>query len=316
MKQLKNLSLIKKRALNALGAVKPANEKTQAPKGFLFEAKRTSAGRDLPPYYSVYFLLHDLLDFKDLGQFEKVSWSIPIDFKGRAFLIEHRKLGLGLFAQDLEQDEEDAKEIVKLITSAVKEAQPYFTWIAKQAVQESKININNNCLKLFGRYKYLMSLHEKEKKEAIDRNDEVHKRVEKTQHGTITSYNWPSRQLHQNANWLAISTIEAFFSWTEHLFVLIAIIKGEVSDGSSILDLANSNWHTKFSCALDTKKPAAKKYHDELTIVRRQIRNFVAHGAIGKDCQTFEFHSSVGAVPVSVFYQDNKPKESVRNSVS
>jgi hypothetical protein len=41
----------------------------------------------------VYFLLVDLLGFKNLGTFEKIAWSVPVDFEGRAFLIEHRKAG-------------------------------------------------------------------------------------------------------------------------------------------------------------------------------------------------------------------------------
>jgi hypothetical protein len=58
---------------------------------------RTDAGRELPPYYLVYFLLADLLNFPRGGKEEKVAWSIPVEFNGRAAMIEHRKLGLGYF---------------------------------------------------------------------------------------------------------------------------------------------------------------------------------------------------------------------------
>jgi hypothetical protein len=85
------LELVRQTARRALGPVVPATDQTVADKEFLFKAKRTNAGRALPPYYLFYFLLIDLLGFKNLGKFEKVSWSVPIDFKGRAFLIEHRK---------------------------------------------------------------------------------------------------------------------------------------------------------------------------------------------------------------------------------
>jgi hypothetical protein len=47
-----------------------------------------------------------------------------------------------------------------------------------------------------------------------------------------------------------------------------------------------------------------KGYFDELTIIRRQLRNFVAHGAFGKEGEAFSFHSSAGAVPVAL---DHKP---------
>lgn len=50
----------------ALGPVKPAGPETKAPKDFLFGAEKTVSSGDLPPYYLVYFLLADLLGFKNL----------------------------------------------------------------------------------------------------------------------------------------------------------------------------------------------------------------------------------------------------------
>ncbi|CAH1602835.1 hypothetical protein THF1C08_890003 [Vibrio jasicida] len=161
--------ILVQRALRALGNVKPATENTVAPKDFLFKAGRTNAGRQLPAYYLVYFLLHDLLGFKDLGRFEKVSWSIPIDYNGKAFVIEHRKFGLGVFAYDPENDEADAVEITKAIQRAVKVAKPYYEWVATEAVSRSHLNVSNNCTELFGRYEYLLSLYKKEQQESIER---------------------------------------------------------------------------------------------------------------------------------------------------
>lgn len=132
-----DLEKVRERAAKAIQPIAPATEQTKAEKNFLFDAKRTDAGRNLPPYYLVYFLLVDLLKFKNLGQFEKIAWSVPIDFKGRAFLIEHRKFGLGIFAADLPADESDAEEIAKRIRKTTRSTfkqgllvlvQPYRNW--------------------------------------------------------------------------------------------------------------------------------------------------------------------------------------------
>ena len=104
-------------ALKRLYPIKPADDKTEAKKGFLFSAVRSDAGRSLPDYYLIYFLFSDLLGFKNLGQFEKIAWSFPIDYNGKAFLIEHRKFGVGVFVQDKEKDEKLAEEITKKINS-------------------------------------------------------------------------------------------------------------------------------------------------------------------------------------------------------
>jgi hypothetical protein len=99
-------------------------------------------------------------------------------------------------------------------------------------------------------------------------------------------------------NYLALAAIDAFFSWTEHIFIHIAILQGRATTGDEVAKIAVSNWDLKFKYALELRDPKVKKYYDELTEIRRQLRNFVAHGAFGKEGQAFDFHSSIGAVPV------------------
>ena len=105
-----DLDPIRNKVRAAISPLRPAGLESAAPDNFLFDAKRTDAGRQLPAYYLVYFLLVDLLGFKNLGQFDKVAWSVPVDFQGRAFLIEHRKFGLGVFAPELPDSEAIAAE--------------------------------------------------------------------------------------------------------------------------------------------------------------------------------------------------------------
>lgn len=316
LKMPDDLGLIKQRVLLALGDVKAATDKTKANKNFLFTAKRTDAGRSLPTYYLVFFLLNDLLGFKNLGRFEKVSWSIPIDLRGKAFLIEHRKFGVGVFADNLKTDEIEAQEIVKNIQKAIKVAKPYFEWVALQAVQNSQLNVKNNSSNLFERYQYLVDLYKKEKQEATDRKDEVHMETKKTSYGEATSIHRPARQLRINSNWLATSAIEAFFSWTEHLFVHLSIVSNNISDGEQVADLAGAEWQVKYTNALDIKLHENKKFFDELIFLRRQLRNFIAHGAFGKNGETFTFHSSAGAVPVIMPHQKGKNKFSLFGELS
>jgi hypothetical protein len=70
------------------------------------------------------------------------------DWKGRGFLIEHRKMGLGVFAQDVERDEPAAQQLVIRIRKAVRAAQPFFEWLAGEAVSRSALNVVNNASSL------------------------------------------------------------------------------------------------------------------------------------------------------------------------
>lgn len=294
-----DLEPVRQAALRAIAPIKAATESTVADETFLFNAKRTEAGRTLPPYYLVYFLLVELLGFRNLGKFEKVSWSVPIEFQGRAFLIEHRKFGLGVFAHDPANEEDAAKEIVSRIQRAVREAEPFFEWLAEKAAANSKLNVINNNVFLFERFRFLSADYVRRKQEAHDRRDErIIKEGETMGGGKWQTITMPAHRLRVESGWIALSAVDAFFSWTEHVFILVAILRGDLKTGTDVVCLAEADWATKFKAVFDLNDPASKKFYDSLVSIRQELRNYVAHGAFGKQGQAFDFHSRAGAVPL------------------
>ncbi len=293
-----DLEPVREAARRALGTIRQADSTTRAGKNFLHDAKRTEAGRDLPSYYLVYFLLVDLLGFTDLGQSEKIAWSVPIDFKGEAFLVEHRKFGLGLFARNPSTQEGDAKQIVVRIRKAVKAARPYFDWLASEAVVRSQVNIRNNSAPLFGRYEFLLASYRTKQGEAERRKDERIVEKGKTKHGTWTSVTYPTYQLRREGSWLALSAIEAFFSWSEHVLIHLAVLSRKITSANEVAHLAEASWAAKFGAAIGLTDPVAKLHYDRMATIRQDLRNYVAHGSFGKQGEAFSFHSGAGAVPV------------------
>ncbi len=285
---------------------------TKADKNFLFSAVRTDAGRSLPPYYLVYFLFVDFLGYKNLGQFEKVSWSVPIDYNGTAYLLEHRKLGMGLFAGDVCQELE-CQEIVKKISKAVQVAQPYFEWIANEAAMRADLNVLNHSLRLHERYLFFINEYQKKIEEAKSRKDE---RI-RTEH---SSNSWgiemPYYRLKNEAEWLAISAIDAFYSFTEHVFIHAAILKGLLVTGEDVANLADTDWGSKFKYCLDVSDKDIKKHYDQLVSIKRQIRNYVAHGAFGKNGEAFQIHSGAGAVPLLMPHQKGNSRFSMQSGIA
>lgn len=300
---------LKNRVLRILSPIKSADKNTLADKNFLLSAQKTKAGEQLPPYYLVYFLLVNFLRFQDLGRFEKIAWSIPIDFNGRAFLIEHRKFGLGLFAHGAKKEDKDATEIVKKIRSAIKTASPYFEFVASQEAKDSKLNVRNNGKMLFERYKFFAQISLAMSKE--DKN-----RIKKVKNEIPAFEGLETRLKSKKPEWMAISAIDAFFSWTEHIFIHLSILDGKVLTGEKVADLAKSDWHTKFKNALSLDCPEIKKLYNELTEIRRQLRNYIAHGAFGKNGEAFSFHSRVGAVPLLLPHQKGKPRFILSDNLS
>jgi len=309
------LNEVKKQAQQSIIPIKPVNDKTD--KDLLFAAKLAEASCDLPPYYLVYFLLVDLLDFNNLGRSEKIAWSVPIDFYGSVYLIEYRKLSFGVFGRGGDREEQNAQHIVALINRGVKVAKPFFKWMADDAVNNSKLNVINKAYILFERYQYLRDLYNFISTEKIELNKKkmaLKNKKDSNFDGLLKehakAYNL-STDLSKKAGWLAMSAIDAFFSWTEHIFIHLAILQGHITTGNNVTTFMQEKWADKFKHVLNISNPNMKTHFDILVTIKRQLRNFMAHGAFGKDGQAFYFHSNTGAVPVALDYTKNKPRFSI-----
>lgn len=228
---------------------------------------------------------------------------MPINFEGQVYIIEHRKMGLGLFAKDAKAQEKQATQIVVLVKKAITKAAPFFELLAARAVAESKLNVANQSASLFERFEYLRGLYKKTIDEAEARKDE--KVVEETRRngGVTQKFHFPVFELQQNAEWLGLSAIDAFFSWTEHVFIHLAVLQSRITTGVEVADLAATDWAEKFKTAIDISDKSMKKLFEDLLDIRRQTRNYMAHAAFGKRGEAFRFHSPAGAVPVLLPHQ-------------
>lgn len=293
------LEAVREKALRAIRPLKPLVSSRDHDSKTPFLAQRTKAGQELPSYYLVYFLLVDLFGFPHAGKWEKTAWSVAVDWHGLGFLIEHRKMGLGVFVQDVERDEAAAREIVIRIKKAVRAAQPFFDWLAGEAVSHSEVNVVNKVSSLYGRYVFLRDSYRSKSDEYVKRKTErVVTQGSSPGGGTWTQVSFPALHLIAESNWLAISAVEAFFAWTEHIFIHVALMTGKKLTATDVTEMAEADWSVKFQSALDLTDSDAKTHYDRLISLRKELRNYVAHGAFGKQGEAFFFHSGAGAVPV------------------
>lgn len=252
----------------------------------------------MPPYYLVYFLLVDLLEYSYFGRQEKVAWSVPVQLNGQLFIIEHRKLGLGVFCKPDEVCEERARKVVVLVQKGVRAARPFFDSIAADAVNQSKVNLINKSSALFNRFEFFLTQYEHVSEDARQRAGEKVVETQQLESGTVTSYHFPAFEIQRNAKWLALAAIDSFFSWTEHVFIHLAVLLRNIVTAAEVADLAEAEWAAKFKAVFMLDKTNTKNIYDDLVLVRRQLRNYMAHGAFGKQGEAFTFQSAVGAVPV------------------
>lgn len=306
-----NFERVREAALRALGEVVPAGSPVTGDEPpALMSSFRTRGGGELPPYYLVYFLLFDLLSFPRLGPWQKTAWMVPVRYRGRLYAIEHRKMGLGIFAPSsgsgankicypTKEQEADAEKIACLIDKAVSVATPYFQWRAERAASGSQLNVYNMSASLFDRYQFFRDRYLALEKEAEVRKGECQVSKVIQEDGTETvSYRDPSSSLGNEAKWNAQAGIEAFFAWSEHAFIHLCILQGRLRTGDEVTKLAKNSWKEKFKKAFDLSDNMTKEHNDTLVDIREQLRNFMAHGAFGKRGEAFCFHSDAGAVPV------------------
>lgn len=89
------------------------------------------------------------------------------------------------------------------------------------------------------------------------------------------------------------------------MFIHLAILKDKIHTGKQVAKLALEDWQSKFKTALELTDEIRPLY-DQLCIIKEQIRNYVTHGAFGKQGEAFYFHSSIGAIPVFIPKQKEK----------
>lgn len=185
------------------------------------------------------------------------------------------------------------------MASYVRAAQPFFEWLAGEAVSRSEVNVVNNASSLYGRYVFLRdSYHSKRDEYEKRRNERVVTQGTTPGGGTWTHSSFPAYNLIAESNWLAISAVEAFFAWTEHILIHVALLTGKKSTATEVTEMAEADWSIKFQSALGLTDSDAKAHYDRLVSLRKELRNYVAHGAFGKQGEAFYFHSGAGAVPV------------------
>ena len=289
----------------ASAAVRPLKQPRDWPDADWMSCTRTKAGEDLPESHLVFAFLVDLLGFKSLRRFEKVLWSIPVELNDTIFFIEHRKFGLGVFGRNVPLAEETAREIVQIINQGIRslEKSGYFECWTRMRSRNDNVILINDCGLLYERFDFFRQLFQRKWNdiEAFNVHDilgtteDFVKSIERYSH---------CANLREEAAWLGQAAIDCFFSWTEHVFVHLAILLGNQkvnSEDKCNKLITNGKWVEKYRAVFDFERDSqAREFCDSLTNIR-ELRNFATHGHFGKGRETLWTPTSIGCVPYNVY---------------
>jgi len=253
-------------------------------------------------YYLIFLMMVDLLGYRYFGPFEKIAYGIPLEFEGLNYSVNYQKFGMRIECSE----GGDGEKVYKAIRKGIKAAKPYYLWRAEQASTSSDLNLESKCPKLWAKYQYLRE----QSKMLLDKfeTDKDKKKVVKgsSEDGTgqWTSISYPAYEYLEQGRWMHEAAVDAFFAWCEQALVHTAILMGRLTNGKEIVDLLKGEFGPKCKLVLDLSLPDEKSAYDDISLLRNELRNFVAHGSFGKDGSAFTFHTATGAVPLKVL--DNK----------
>ncbi|UXH44431.1 hypothetical protein N5C46_22910 [Rossellomorea vietnamensis] len=233
---------------------------------------------NLPSSYMVFFMFAYLKKFEyEYKPIEKVLYEIPFRFRGVQFLFTDRKFGLRLFA--VTDDEQIIKDFFKKVNSAVKIVERMMNPLLKEIVNQGNITFNNQIHFFYERYQYFRHKVIEDKEGPIKENVKL-------------------KEMFFNAQ----AMLDAYFSYQEHLMILLLPFSKIEDSKSTIAELISKDWSTKFIEVFKTNTDnKMKSYFEKLKSLKERHRNKYAHGGFEKDNGSLYANvEGLGYIPVKV----------------
>ncbi len=252
----------------------------------------------LPQPEMVFFVLVYLKGFEyEYQPMEKVLWAVPFKYQGINFNFTVRKFGFRLISET--DDESIVKSLIKKINGALKIVDNLMSPVLKEIVNKGDITFSNESALLRDRYLYF-----KEKACTLYNQNECE--GETTDKDGYTNY---IKKIERNkeAFFYTQAMLDAYFSFQEHLMVLLLPFSDFDKNSESISSFIADTWTLKFTKVFKpSRKPEVMKYFDKLQSIKEQHRNKFAHGGFEKrDGSLLAKVDGIGYIPVSMTQQNH-----------
>ena len=252
------------------------------------------------------FILSNILGFPNLGQGEKIRWQICFKYKNTLCNIAHQKFGINLYYKKLDSEDEEvhADEIILKITKSFRVIEKDILQdFSKKQISQGNITVPNIYHNLDGMYQYFR-----------ENAANAFSTGAKDEHKGDGIKSWVSHMnslliSNRHGFYNTIAMIDAFFSKTEHIFILVLPFIGFNRENDNLLDFIGSRWQDKYKRIFQIEKDSnAKQYYDRLINLKENLRNTFVHGGFEKSGASLFFHlPNVGAIPVNLTKVKDSP---------
>lgn len=251
----------------------------------------------------VLVLLVDLLGYEYSGPGDKRLWSIPVELNGTILFIELRKFGMGISGPSILVVEDAAREVVNCIDRGIQSVHKfgYFeAWIRECAGDDNAILANDSIL-LHDKYLFFREEFQRHWVEFEQCKSQNCIADPANIVGPIEQHSKCAR-IREKAAWVGQSAIDCFFSWTEHIFVHLAVLldREDVNSIGKCNKLIKNDWKSKYKSVFDTEADEeASLFLHTLTEIR-ESRNFTTHGRFGLRGERLWVPTRRGCFPYNV----------------
>lgn len=258
--------------------------------------------------YIVFLIFVNIKNYNFYGKGEKTAWEIPIKYKNQPFILAHQKFGFKIISN--EEDEKInllAKEAISNINKSIPFAEKIIEPNLKELVKDGFITLENLYFETRRRYEYFRELVDREvyiyenyKNADINLNTRSLKKLLQIYNDDIKKKN--------ASNYAIMAMLDAFFSFLEHILVLILPFIKEIDLSEiDIEEYIGYNWKNKYKIifSLSSDKQALKLY-ENLEKIKELYRNPATHGYFEKNGGSFYVHMPhLGAIPM-ILTKDDK----------
>lgn len=247
-----------------------------------------------------------ILGFPNLGPGEKIRWQICFKYKNLLCNIAHEKFGIRLYYQQLEGNKSkiNTDEIIGKINKGLRIIEKSILQdFSKYQFSQCNITIPNIYYSLNERYQYFRKMAEQAFNIVTEQehsNDVFRDMVNRINSARLST---------SNGFYNTVAMIDAFFSKTEHLFILALPFIDFNCQEDNLLKLIGSRWQDKYKRIFQIETDSnSKRFYDQLVNLKEKFRNTFAHGGFEKAGASLFIHlPNGGTIPIVLTKIKNSP---------
>lgn len=243
------------------------------------------------PFDSVSFptlalvVLEEVLDIEaEHRPYDKTHWTISFRFRENPASLSLQKSGLRLRCAG--QDTEVRDLLVCLRKAVAMAEKRSFRTIVASQISAGAVTVENLAQKYRQMYDFFRDLATSTfstKPTGSEVAEHLNKRLD----------------LDRKGFYYGLSALDAYFSWLEHILVLLLPFAEYDRTSDDLLAFIGADWATKFK-RVCPPEGEAKRLLDELKHVKEHIRNLNAHGGFAKKGASLLVHFVHSAVPAKL----------------